>query len=235
MKVTENLYAYLWPGLTFAELMRYGNNSNSYVIADSIVVNNKRCHIIVDPGHLSNERGTDCLNTRLEEMVRDGIEAHDIGLVLNTHWHADHCQASQYFKSEHKALVAIGKLEASLLRSSMPEIEPDIYLSEGDLNLDDAGLKIIDTPGHSPGAISIYWPKMKALFTGDVIFYENTGRVDIAGASGDQLRESIEKLAKLKIEYLLTGHQYEAPGIIQGQDDIKANFDFVKRHVFPLL
>ena len=41
MKVTEDLYAYLWPGLTLAELMRYGNNSNCYIIANSIVKNDR--------------------------------------------------------------------------------------------------------------------------------------------------------------------------------------------------
>lgn len=235
MKVAVNLYAYLWPGLTMQDMMRYGNNSNSFVIASGFVAEGKSHHIIVDPGHIVNESGANCLQRLAKEMDKDGIDIADIGLVINTHCHPDHCEGSRYFQEEQGATVAVGQLETPLLRQVMPGFKPDLFLKEGDYNPGGVKLQVINTPGHSPGGISLYWAETKALFVGDVIFYHNTGRVDLPGGSGDMLRQSIEKLSRLDIEYLLTGHQYQAPGIVKGAKDVKANFDFVIKQVFPYL
>ena len=118
----------------------------------------------------------------------------------------------------------------------VPEIKADFYLQEGQLNLDGGfSLEILLTPGHSPGHISVYIPIMKALIGGDLIFYGSTGRVDVPGGSSHLLKESVERIAQLDIQYLLTGHQYGSPGIVQGGQEIKRNFDFVRINIFPYL
>jgi len=117
-----------------------------------------------------------------------------------------------------------------------PELNPDFYLTEGELRLgQDLVARIMLTPGHSQGHIAIYWPDAKVFMGGDLIFHGSTGRVDIPGGSAQSLKESIEQVAQLEIEYLLTGHQYGSPGIIVGQEEIKRNFDLIRSHIFPYL
>ncbi|MDI6806247.1 MAG: MBL fold metallo-hydrolase [Candidatus Aenigmarchaeota archaeon] len=248
MKLVDNLHAYLWPGATLSEQQRYGNNCNTYLFAR--VLEGK--HVLIDPGHVVNELGRKCLDNLLNELEKDEIKAEDIGLIIATHTHSDHCEAIQSFKERSNALITISKVEdryrktigrkmseafyKMLSKSEIPWFEPDFYLNEGELNLGEKiNLKIYHTPGHSPGHISIYWPLEGVLIVGDVIFNGSTGRVDLPGGSAKALKESIEKLSQLDVEYLLTGHQYGAPGIIKGRENVKRNFEYVRRYVFPQL
>ena len=248
MNLVDNLYAYLWPGQTLAEMQSYGNNCNSYLIANCLYGDR---HVIVDPGQVINEMRRPCLNNLLGQMSQDGIRVEDVGLVINTHAHPDHFGASHDIKERSNAFVALSEKDDEYRKTvgeeirkmfgdvpgiTMPKFEPDFYLQEGQLNLGNGvNLTILHTPGHSPGHISIYWPAEKVLIAGDVIFFGSTGRVDLPGGSAAALKQSIDNLSQLDIEYLLTGHQYGAPGIIQGKENIRRNFDFVKREVFPYL
>jgi hypothetical protein len=60
-------------------------------------------------------------------------------------------------------------------------------LAEGDLNLGrdekQVNLTVIQTPGHSPGSICLYWAERKVLITGDLVFNGSVGRTDFPGGS----------------------------------------------------
>jgi len=244
MRLLNDLYAYLWPGLSMAEMQRYGNNSNSYVIAGALAGGK---HVVIDPGQVTNEARQPCLERLIGEMAKDGLKIEDAGLIISTHAHPDHCGASQAIKKLSNALVTIGKGEEQsiimfsqmarqLLGTRDQGFEADFYLEEGDLKLNGGiTLQVLSTPGHSPGHISIYWPALKVFIGGDLVFHGSTGRVDLPGGSADLLKQSIERVSKLDIEYLLTGHQYGAPGIIHGAAQVMRNFDSVRRNVFPYL
>jgi hypothetical protein len=45
------------------------------------------------------------------------------------------------------------------------------------------------------------------------------------------MRDSIERLAQLEIDHVLCGHPYGHSGIIQGADEVRANFDFLRNHL----
>lgn len=51
---------------------------------------------------------------------------------------------------------------------------------------------VLDTPGHTPGGVSLYFPAEKAVFTGDALFYRSMGRTDFPGGNQDQLLRSIQ-------------------------------------------
>ena len=247
MKLFDNLYAYLWPGLTYEEMVRFGGNCNSYVIPDAFVNNGKKTHIVIDPGHILNDLGIDCLEKLGQEMKQDGLDIKDVGLVINTHSHRDHCESSQPLQERNKAVVAVGELEAEYYETigrrryqsrggiHVPDLVPDMKIKVGDWKLEGLTLSVILIPGHTPGHIGLYWAEKRTLIVGDVIFYHNTGRVDLPKGNGDHLRDSIERLSQLAVEYLLTGHQYEGPGVISGKEAVKRNFDFVKKNVLPYL
>ena len=247
MKLAGDFYAYLWPGVTMQEMMKYGNNCNSYLVANAL---HKNKHVLVDPGQVVNEARQQCLDKLISEIKKDGFKIEDVGLIINTHAHPDHYGASETIRKMSGAKVAIGKEENEFLKLAggemakaiksmgfdMPELHPDFYLSEGELRLgQNLKATIILVPGHSDGHIAIYWPSEKVLMGGDLIFHGSTGRVDIPGGSAEALKESIEKVAGLDIEYLLTGHQYGSPGIIKGKEQIKHNFEIIRREIFPYL
>jgi glyoxylase-like metal-dependent hydrolase (beta-lactamase superfamily II) len=111
------------------------------------------------------------------------------------------------------------------------EFEPQILLREGALRVGDMKFQIIHAPGHSPGSICLYWPQEKALFTGDVIFYQGIGRTDLPGGDGQALKESIRRLSKLDVEHLLSGHGE----IVSGAARVKRNFSEVERVWFQYI
>ena len=59
------------------------------------VLKGNKPHIIIDPGHLTNEADEDCLGSLTESMKGDQIQMEDIGLIINTHSHPDHCQSDE--------------------------------------------------------------------------------------------------------------------------------------------
>jgi hydroxyacylglutathione hydrolase len=224
MRLVEDLYAYVWKG--------NDNNCNSYLYAG--VLANKK-HILIDPGHIITPYLRELGYERLvEEITQDRLKLQDIGLIVLTHAHPDHIEAAAKFKAAGNAKIGLHKDDAHVLEM-FGLSRPDIYLTEGELKLDlpsRSRLEVLHTPGHSPGEICLYWPEKKALAVGDVVFYRSTGRTDFPGGDQLLLKSSIEKLAALDVEYLLCGHPYSHPGVIQGRKAIQTNFDLILENYF---
>jgi hypothetical protein len=55
--------------------------------------------------------------------------------------------------------------------------------------------------------------------------------VDLPGGDAGALRSSIERLSQLDIEYVLCGHPYGHPGLIEGGEEVRRNFDFLRSHL----
>ncbi|MGM0568233.1 MAG: MBL fold metallo-hydrolase [Elusimicrobiota bacterium] len=121
--------------------------------------------------------------------------------IIYTHCHPDHTAASGMVKSNTGAEIIAGKGEDKVIEQfKMLQIqgincdtaEPERFVSDGDeLILGNTSLKIISTPGHSPGGISIYEPGK--LFCGDTVFYGSAGRVDLPGGDMRALEMSIKE------------------------------------------
>ncbi len=242
MQLINNLHVYVWNGR--------GNNCHSYLLKN--VLSGERPHVLVDPGYVVNEIEEKCFQHLTALMSGDGIEIEDIGLVINTHSHVDHCGASEMIAGtgNTRGMITLSKVEDEYRRSTgfqlhqmmglkLEDFEPDFFLQEGILNLDNGGntsqLQVILTPGHCPGSISIYDLQNKALITGDAVFNKSVGRTDFPGGDGKVLKASIEKLSEFNAEYLLPGHTTEFGNIIQGKEQVEANFAFIKQYYFPML
>ncbi len=113
----------------------------------------------------------------------------------------------------------------------MPKIRIDFYLKEGELHLGKEIFKIYETPGHSPGSLSIHWPEKKALFTGDLIFYGGVGRTDFPEGNSRLLVQSIEKMSRLNVEIMLPGHG----DVIVGRASVLQNFEYIRKNLYPYL
>jgi glyoxylase-like metal-dependent hydrolase (beta-lactamase superfamily II) len=222
MRLVGDLFAYVWSGRD--------NNCNSYVLAGAL--KDKR-HVVIDPGHVTTPALREAgLQSLREEMEKDGIDPGAVGLVLLTHCHPDHSEAANVIREETRALVALHQAEAEVYSRFGGVV--DLFIGEGNLDLGaefPVQLTVFHSPGHSPGHTTIYWPRERVLIAGDLIFYRSTGRVDLPGGDARAMRSSIERLSQLEIEVLLCGHPYGHSGVIEGAEEVRRNFDFLRTHL----
>ena len=154
------------------------------------------------------------------------ISPDQIDVAIVTHGHPDHLEAVQALnKATLFTMSAEEHRFISELAGQYWKIpEPHFFLREGDLTIGEHSFEVIVTPGHSPGSICLYWPAKKALFTGDLVFNQSIGRTDLPGGSGSMLKESVERISQMDVEYLLCGHGE----IVAGRKEVQANFQKIK-------
>jgi len=221
VELTKDLFVYPWTNFSI-------NNCNTYMIGGEN-------SILIDTGLDS------CLQGVLDDIKKDGFDPEKIEVIITTHSHPDHFDGIRSFM-ENNTQMALHPEEDRFIKETgmgfynmfglqLPEYRVDIPLQEGEFKVKNTTFEIYHTPGHSPGSISIYWPDKKALIVGDVIFQAGVGRTDFPGGDGNLLKQSIERLSGLDVEYLLPGHGE----IIQGKDNIKKNFDYVADAYFNLI
>jgi hydroxyacylglutathione hydrolase len=236
VKLAEKFYCYVWQGR--------GNNCNAILWPS--VLRGEHSHVLVDPGHIKNELGEPCFDSLAQAMENDGFKIEDVGLVIATHSHPDHIKAIELVVEKNGALYTLSREEDEFYRTmgktffqsfgdEPMEVNPSFYLKEGDLSLgakdDKLAVKVVFTPGHSPGSVSLYLEEDKILISGDVVFAGSIGRTDLPGGSPSLLRKSIDRLSQLDVEYLVPGHSTEMGSIIAGKDKVSRNFYTVKMFI----
>ena len=74
-------------------------------------------------------------------------------------------------------------------------LTPTVDLNDGDIvKIGDDELKVLFTPGHSPGHLCFYDEKDGIVFTGDVLFYRGIGRCDLPGGNYYTIEKSIREV-----------------------------------------
>jgi hydroxyacylglutathione hydrolase len=145
-----------------------------------------------------------------------------IAKIACSHAHLDHIMAVRALKEETGATFMLHRQDLELARqlpeSAMrmlgrqerPAPDPDYFLADGDdVEIPGLSLRVIHTPGHTPGSICLYGGGM--LFSGDTLFHGSIGRTDLPGGSFPQIMESIViRLLKLPDETIVRpGHMDE--------------------------
>jgi glyoxylase-like metal-dependent hydrolase (beta-lactamase superfamily II) len=191
----------------------------SYLIGDE---ESKEC-LFIDPA--------DDVSKLISEAKSRGLNS--IKYIVNTHSHVDHIMGNTEMVKKTGAKIIIHEEEAPYLVRTPSELlimfrakpspPADILVKEGDvIQVGKAGLKVIHTPGHSPGGISLYLDGM--VFTGDSLFVGSVGRTDFPGCSWEDLETSIRK--KL---YVLPGETIVFPGHNYGPTPT-STIQYEKRH-----
>ena len=162
-----------------------------YVIEDEI---SKAC-AIVDPAW-DVTAILDCIQSRDLELV----------YILLTHGHFDHTDGLADCLAYKEVAVYMSKQELPKL---IPNQQNLIFTNDNDvIPFGSNRIKIMHTPGHSPGGQCFYIDDH--LITGDTLFINGCGRCDLGGSSIDDMYESLERIKSLPDDTLIyPGHHYD--------------------------
>ncbi|HSR13706.1 MAG TPA: MBL fold metallo-hydrolase [Thermodesulfobacteriota bacterium] len=155
-----------------------------------------------------------------EEIIAAAADSNvKIRYILNTHGHVDHVMGNSDMKERTGAEIVIHEQDARALthtpRSMLamfggkPSPPADRTVQDGDMiEVRGIVLRVLHTPGHSPGAICLHGHGM--VFTGDTLFVGGVGRTDLPGGSWPVMLRSIQtKLLTLPEDTIVfPGHNY---------------------------
>ena len=161
---------------------------------------NARGCVVVDPGD-EPERVVQCL-----EALGRNPEA-----IVLTHGHFDHIGGVAALQETYRCPVYLhdGDLHLPLTMTGS-QLTGTTHYAEGDMLLL-AGLKIkvIHTPGHTPGSVCLLCEDV--MFSGDTLFAGSIGRTDFPGSDHRAMMQSLVRLANLSGNYrVLPGHAEES-------------------------
>jgi glyoxylase-like metal-dependent hydrolase (beta-lactamase superfamily II) len=168
------------------------------------LVSTHQLSVIIDPGDAA-------------DFVAQKIAEFDLKpqAILATHGHFDHLGAVNELKLAFKIPFLMHPKDEVLLKwfrkstLHFTKVDPgpaptiDKYLGTKYLDF-----KVIPTPGHTPGSVSLHLQEEKIIFGGDLIFKGGgVGRYDLPYADKNTLQKSIEKILKLPAETMVyPGH-----------------------------
>ena len=163
--------------------VKVGNlETNCYILSDET----SREAVVIDPGGEAAK-----IMPLLDDLK--------VLYIILTHGHPDHFGALDLLKQKTGAKILMNPGDDWF-------IKPEQDLNEGDeVKFGQTILRVIATPGHSRGGICLYGEGR--LFSGDTLFYDNSGRTDLIGSSEEEMRQSLHRLGQLPSDTLVyPGH-----------------------------
>lgn len=161
---------------------------NCYIVA----CEQSREGIVVDPGGDAD---------RIVRLVQQhGLT---INTIVNTHGHFDHIGGNRQVATTFGARLLIHQADAPMLSGGAAVAlkyglqvdnspEADGYLVDGmEIPFGTCRLKVLHTPGHTPGGCCLYFEEARKVITGDTLFADSIGRSDFPGGVHEQLLASI--------------------------------------------
>lgn len=179
-----------------------GFQENTWIVA----ADNSQKALIIDPG-ADFER----VKKRLDDFQLTPQA------ILNTHLHPDHLISAYELqnhykiplyahKNEEKTFEMFDQMVQMLGFDNLKKPEVTKWLDDEGLEFDGLSVKIIHTPGHTPGSCC-FLINERYLFSGDTVFEGSIGRTDLPFGSRDEMRKSLKKIVDLPINIkIYPGH-----------------------------
>ncbi|MGA5880389.1 MBL fold metallo-hydrolase [Streptomyces cellulosae] len=165
-------------------------DNNVWIIGDDDEV------LVIDPAHDA-------------QAVQKATGGRRVTAIVATHGHNDHVNAAPALADLTGAPVHLHPQDEVLWRMTHPDRPADRPLTDGDvLEVAGTALTVIHTPGHAPGAVCLYAPALRALFSGDTLFQGGPGATGRSYSDYDTILASIQdRLMPLPGETVVhTGH-----------------------------
>ena len=173
-------------------------------------------HVLADPA----SREAIAIDTAIPSLpwIADELAAREwrLKLIVSTHGHWDHIGDNARVAEATGAEVAVHALDRDMLERPAPlwapfEIPPSVPAVElaegGEVRFGEIRLRVLHTPGHTPGSVCLYAADEGLLFSGDTLFAGGWGRVDLPGGSADAIVDSLIRLSGLEAPTrVLPGH-----------------------------
>ena len=162
---------------------------NTWLVADSGTGD----AVVIDPGGEA---------TRVLGLAQPDFR---IVRILATHGHVDHIFGAEELRRRTGAPFQIHAGDEPFVRALPgqaaglgfgPARSPEVsaFLADGDaIRVGGHEARVIHTPGHSPGGVSLHFPADRLLFTGDTLFAGSVGRTDLPGGNATELLGSIRE------------------------------------------
>ena len=165
--------------------------TNTYIIHEE---NTKSC-CVIDPGYQAN--------TILEKLDALGLT---LEAILLTHGHFDHVGAVKDLAADTDCRVFLCAEDTALppMLTAGPLYYTDTYADGTILNIAGLHIRVIHTPGHTPGGVCLLVDDV--LFSGDTLFAGGCGRTDLGGDWSTLVR-SLKRLSQIEGYFkVLPGH-----------------------------
>lgn len=142
--------------------------------------------------------------------------------IYSTHGHPDHISAAPDLAKQYDAIWYLHPADRNLIGwgneildmfglkhlCAHHDVPSDLVAGKVRI-LPDINMEIIETPGHSAGSVSYWFPEYKVLLSGDTIFRDGFGRYDLPGGDKGALEQSISKIHDMNLPedtYIVHGH-----------------------------
>ena len=123
--------------------------------------------------------------------------------IVATHGHLDHLWGAKWVTEKWQLPVQLHEADIPMAKAMQEQYElfgigarAETFDVERIQN-SDIRYQIIETPGHTPGSVCLYWEKEKVLLSGDTLFCMGYGRTDLPGGNMAQLIQSLDRLFEL--------------------------------------
>lgn len=124
--------------------------------------------------------------------IRGVIGDRSVRAILCTHAHDDHVRVAPELAEAVGAPIYLHPDDLVLWRMTHPDREPDRELADGQrIDLIGPEIRVVQSPGHAPGAVCFSVPELETVFTGDTLFAGGPGATGRSYSDFQVLTKSI--------------------------------------------